>query len=305
MTDPKAIDLIGVPMDLGAARRGVDMGPSAIRIAGVVERVAALGHEVIDRGNMEVHGRESCPEGDARAKFDEEIGAVCERLAGHVAETVRSGRFPLVLGGDHSIAMGTVSGIAGVLRERGERLGLIWFDAHTDMNTPETSPTGNVHGMPLAALLGYGAERFTRLGGFAPKVHPDNCVLIGIRSVDPEERRIVRESGVHVFTMKEVDRLGMAEVVEQALEFATTGTAGFHLSFDLDGLDPHVAPGVGTPVAGGISYREAHLLMELVADSGRLIGLEMVELNAVLDERNRTAEVAVEMIQSALGRRIL
>ena len=301
----RAIDLFGVPMDLGADRRGVDMGPSAIRIAGVVQRLEQLGHDVTDRGRVTCAAMESSAPGDGGSKYAAEIAACCADLAERVAASAADGRFPLVLGGDHSIAMGTVSGLAKAHREKGEKIGLIWFDAHGDMNTPETSPSGNVHGMPLAALLGYGDELFTEIGGASPKVDPENCVLIGIRSLDAREREMVRKSGIHVFTMKEVDRLGMAEVVDQAIEFASRGTAGIHLSFDLDGLDPAVAPGVGTAVPGGINYREAHLMMELLADSDRLIGLEMVELNAVLDERNRTAELAVGLILSALGRRIL
>lgn len=299
------IDLFGVPMDLGASRRGVDMGPSALRIADVVERIENLGRVVRDHGNIACPGKETAEIGDEKARFGAAILDCCEELAHGVGQTVEEGHFPLVLGGDHSIAVGTVTGISRVHRERGEKIGLIWFDAHGDMNTPESSLSGNVHGMPLAMLLGHGPESFRNLGGFEQKVDPANCVLIGIRDVDRREREIILESGVHAFTMKEVDRLGMAGVVEQAIDLASDGTAGFHLSFDLDGLDPQVAPGVGTPVAGGISYREAHLMMELVADSNRLIGLEVVELNAVLDHRNATAEMAVELIQSALGRCIL
>ena len=299
------IDLFGVPMDLGADRRGVDMGPSAIRIARVVERLEALGHEVVDRGNVKVAAMETSEFGEPKAKYADDILDCVDRLAQNVATSVRENRFPLVLGGDHSIAVGTVTGISQVYRELGESIGLIWFDAHGDMNTPESSPSGNVHGMPLAMIMGYGPKEFVELGGFAPKVAPGNTVLIGIRSIDKHEREIIRQSGIHVFTMKEVDRLGMAEVVEQAIEYASRGTSGFHLSFDLDGLDPQVAPGVGTPERGGINYREAHLLMELVADSKRLLGLEVVELNAVLDNTNMTAELSVGLIESALGLRIL
>ncbi len=292
-------------MDLGADRRGVDMGPSAIRIAGVVPRLEAQGHEVRDHGNIPVAAMEGANVGDGNAKYEKEILECCRRLSEWVRATVEDGGFPLVLGGDHSIAIGTISGLSSVYRDRGENIGLIWFDAHGDMNTPDTSPSGNVHGMPLAVLLGHGSPSFTDMLGFSPKVDPSRCVLIGIRSLDPREREIVRQSGIHVFTMKEVDRLGMASVTEQAIEIASRGTAGIHLSFDLDGLDPVVAPGVGTPVPGGINYREAHLMMELLADSEKLIGLEMVELNAVLDTRNQTGEVTVGLIQSALGRRIL
>lgn len=299
------IDLFGVPMDLGAARRGVDMGPSAIRIANIVARLTRLGHHVTDRGNIEVAAMETSDLGPGNAKFATQILDCCERLAAKVAATISEGRFPLVLGGDHSIAVGTVTGISQVYRQHGERIGLIWFDAHGDMNTPDTSPSGNIHGMPLAMLLGFGPQEFTHLGGFCPKVAPENTVLIGIRSLDQGEREKLRNTGIHVFTMKEVDRLGMAEVVDQAIEYACRGTAGLHLSVDLDGLDPLVAPGVGTPERGGINYREAHLMMELIADSNRLLGLEIVELNAVLDSGNATAELAVNLAESALGLRIL
>jgi len=301
----RAIDLFGVPMDLGADRRGVDMGPSAIRIAGVVDKLRKLGHEVVDRGRVSCEEMESSSPGESGSKYEAEIAACCVSLAERVAASADDGRFPIVLGGDHSIAMGTVSGLAKSYRSRDEKIGLIWFDAHGDMNTPDTSPSGNVHGMPLAALLGHGSETFTEIGGFSPKVDASNCVLIGIRSLDGREREMVRQSGIHVFTMKEIDRLGMAEVVDQAIEYASRGTAGIHLSFDIDGLDPLVAPGVGTAVPGGVNYREAHLMMELLSDCEKLIGLEIVELNAVLDERNRTAELAVDLILSALGSRIL
>jgi arginase len=301
----REIDLYGVPMDLGADRRGVDMGPSAIRIAGVVSRVAALGHEIVDRGTIDVATMEEAEIGDRHRKYEEAIIDCCQRLGERVAHTVGRGRFPLVLGGDHSIAVGTVSGIASVHRERQQKIGLIWFDAHADMNTPETSPSGNVHGMPLAALLGFGSEPMQVLFGAWPKVEPQNTVLIGIRSLDTSERDVLKRSGVKAFTMKEIDRLGMGVVTEQAIAAATAGTAGFHLSFDLDGMDPLVAPGTGTPEPGGVTYREAHLMMELIADSERLIGLEMVEVNSILDNRNQTAELAVGLIASALGRRIL
>jgi len=292
-------------MDLGADRRGVDMGPSAIRIAGIVAELEALGHTVSDCGNVDVAVMETSESGSGDAKYASEILDCCVRLSDRVAASVGQDRFPVVLGGDHSIAVGTISGISRAYRERNEKVGLIWFDAHGDMNTPKTSPSGNIHGMPLAMVLGYGPDDFCGLGGFQPKIAAENAVLIGIRSLDHREREMVRESGIHVFTMKEVDRLGMAEVTEQAIQIASKGTSGFHLSFDLDGLDPAVAPGVGTAVPGGITYREAHLMMELVADSNGLLGLEMVELNAVLDERNRTAEVTVGLVKSALGNRIL
>ena len=301
----REIDLYGVPMDLGADRRGVDMGPSAMRIAGVVPRVKELGHTIVDKGNIYVASMESAALGDKKAKYESEIVDCCKRLAEQVSETVSGGRFPLVIGGDHSIAVGTVSGIAKVHHEKGHKIGMIWFDAHADMNTPRTSPSGNVHGMPLAALLGHGSKALTDLCGFAPKISPENTVLIGIRSLDTTERAIVKKSGVRVFTMKEIDRMGMGAVIDQAIATVTSGTAGFHLSFDLDGMDPKDAPGTGTPEQGGVTYREAHLMMELISDSEKLIGLEMVEVNAILDHHNKTADLAVGLVASALGRRIL
>ena len=301
----RAIDLLGVPMDLGASRRGVDMGPSALRIAGILERLRRLGHDVVDRGNLPVPAMESAPAGDARARYLEPIHRTCEELRRVLAATLGEGRFPLVLGGDHSLAVGTVAAVAAHHRARGERIGLIWFDAHGDMNTPETSPSGNLHGMPLAMTLGYGAADMVRLGGFAPKIAPENCALIGVRSLDPWEREVVQQSGVRVFTMKEIDRLGIGTVTEQAIAAATAGTAGCYFSMDLDGLDPQIAPGTGAPEPGGVSYREAHLMLELVADSGRLLGFECVELNPILDDCNRTAELAVALVASALGEQIL
>jgi arginase len=290
---------------LGASRRGVDMGPNAMRIAGLAERLRKLGHTVEDLGNLAVPAMETTPAGDQRAKYVAAIAASCEDLCKQVRESLGRGRFPLVLGGDHSLAAGTIAAQAAHRRETGQQIGLIWFDAHADMNTPESSPSGNVHGMPLAMALGYGPEAMVRLAGFAPKVEARNCVLIGARSLDPWERELVQRSGIAVFTMKEIDRLGMGTVADRAIAAAGDGTAGIHLSFDLDGLDPLIAPGTGTPEPGGVSYREAHLLLELLADTGRLIGLECVELNPILDHRNATAELAVELIASALGERIL
>jgi len=300
-----AIDLYGVPMDLGASRRGVDMGPNALRIAGLAERLRRLGHEVEDRGNVNVPAMETTSPGDERAKYLAAIASSCEELCRQVRESLTRGRFPLVLGGDHSLAAGTIAAQAAHRRQVGGRIGLIWFDAHADMNTPESSPSGNVHGMPLATALGYGPDVLTRLGGFAPKVDPRHCVLIGARSLDPWERELVQRSGIQVYTMKEIDRLGMGTVTERAIAAASDGTAGIHLSFDLDGLDPLIAPGTGTPEPGGVSYREAHLFLELLADTGLLIGFECVELNPILDLRNATAELAVELIASAFGERIL
>jgi arginase len=301
----KRVDLFGVPMDLGGFRRGTDMGPSAIRIAGLEEKLEQLGYDVKDGGDFHVESRETTRMGDARSKYAREIARCCEQLRRKVRASLAKGRRPLVLGGDHSIAIGTVAGVAGHHRERGEPIGLIWVDAHGDMNSPATSPSGNVHGMPLGVLLGWGTPELVNLGGFAPKVKPEHTVLIGIRDLDVGERDLVKKSGALVFTMKEVDQFGMSEVARRAIERVTYGTAGFHLSVDLDGIDPMVAPGVATAVNGGLDFREAHLLMELVADSRRLLSMEVVELNPVLDTQNRTAEFAVGLVLSAFGRQIL
>ncbi len=292
-------------MDLGGFRRGTDMGPSAIRIAGITSKLEALGYSVRDLGDIRVAPRETIAVGSPKAHFLSHIRDSCEELRLKVLDSLESGHLPLVIGGDHSIAVGSIAGTAGFYRQRSAALGLIWVDAHADMNTPESSPSGNVHGMPLSIVLGLGAEELVRLGGFAPKVDPRHVALIGIRDVDREERRIVSESGVHVFTMKEVDRFGMNEVAQRALEAVGRGTAGIHVSVDLDAIDPDVAPGVATPARGGLTYRETHLLMELIADSRKMVAMDVVEHNPVLDSRNFTAEIAVEMVLSALGRSIL
>lgn len=303
--DTRRVSLLGVPMDLGGGRRGVDMGPSALRIACVEEAVRALGYEWNDRGNVPVPQPESREPRDTHARFLGEIAHCCQRLRARVERVLAEEELPLVVGGDHSIAVGTVAGIAAHHRARGEAIGLLWFDAHADMNTPGTTISGNVHGMPLAACLGHGAPELVELAGFAPMVRPENTVLIGIHDVDAAERTVVHESGIRAFTMRDIDELGMHRVLAEALEIVQDGTAGFHLSFDVDGCDPSVAPGVGTPVRGGASYREAHSVMEEVAESEALLGLELTEINPILDDRNRTAEFAVELIQSALGKRIL
>ncbi|HKD99848.1 MAG TPA: arginase [Planctomycetota bacterium] len=298
------VRLIGIPMDLGAGRRGVDMGPSAIRYAGIDAKIRALGHSFSDAGDVTVPIPEVRAPGSG-PKYLREIVRVCQRLAYRVERILDEGACPLVVGGDHSIAVGTITGIAASLRKRGEKPGLIWVDAHADMNTPDTSPSGNVHGMPLSVVLGMGAPELVGLGGFAPKLDPRNVALLGIRDLDPAERDIVRQSGIRAFTMRDVDELGMSRVMREAIALANDGTAGFHLSFDLDGLDPEIAPGVGTPVRGGIGFREAHLLMEMVSDSGRMLSLEATELNPILDTKNRTAELVVDLIGSAFGKRIL
>ena len=291
MSEQDLAHLIGVPMDLGADRRGVDMGPSAIRCAGVLERICKLGYEAQDLGDIPVQLPESRVVKGSRAKYLEEIAEACDLLRVQVNAAMEEGGVPVVVGGDHSIAMGTVAGVSEYHRARGEKIGLLWVDAHADMNTPDTSPSGNVHGMPLAACLGMGASDLTELGGFSPKVARENTVLIGIRNLDKSEKQIVRDSGIHAYTMRDIDEHGMAKVLNEALGYLTQHTAGFHVSFDLDGLDPSVAPGVGTPVRGGLRYREAHLLMELVADCGKLLSIEVTEVNPILDYRNDTAEV--------------
>jgi arginase len=302
----RAIHLIGVPLDLGGGRRGVDMGPSAVRIAGLVERLAALGFSVVDKGNISVPSRELTDAGEPHRKFIEPIIAVCTDVFDASSRSLLDGALPIVIGGDHSVAAGSVAAAASWARtERRAPIGLLWVDAHGDMNTPATSPSGNVHGMPLAALLGAEPRDLAEIGGFFPTVVPEKTVLIGVRNLDAHEKELVRMSGVHVFTMKDIDRQGIASVVEQAVSHASTGTAGIHVSFDLDVCDPGIAPGVGTPVKGGLDYREAHMVMEIVADSGRLTSLDLVEVNPTLDVRNATAELAVELALSALGQKIL
>jgi arginase len=284
----------------------VDMGPSALRIAGLAERITALGLTVTDAGNVAVPIPETQSSRHAHKKYIDDIARVCIDLYGHARVALDSGAVPLVLGGDHSLAAGSVAASAASARERSSLpIGLLWIDAHGDMNTPATSPSGNVHGMPLAALLGPEPLELSTIGGASPTVLPGHTVLVGVRNLDEREKELVRASGIHVFTMKDIDRLGVALVAEQAVELAAAGTAGIHVSFDMDACDPSIAPGVGTPVRGGLEYREAHMLMEIVADSGRLTSLDIVEVNPTLDLRNSTAELGVELVLSALGLKIL
>lgn len=299
------ISIIGAPMDLGAGRRGVDMGPSAVRLAGVNEKLAGLGYAVEDLGNLDVVQRESVQEGVTNARYLNEITRTCEALAARVEQALAADHFPLVLGGDHSIAVGTVAGLANHHRKLNQKIGLIWIDAHADMNTPESSPSGNVHGMPLACCIGMGPPALTNLLGFAPKVAPENVAILGLRSVDPEEKRHIQRAGIRAYTMRDVDERGLRAVMQEALEIVSNGTVGFHLSYDMDSVDPDEAPGVGTPVRGGLTYREAHLAMEVICDCDSMLGLEMVEVNPVIDEANRTAVLATELVMSALGKRIL
>jgi arginase len=302
---PRKIRVIGVPLDLGQSRRGVDMGPSAVRVAGLEARLEELGHQVEDGGNVLVAIPEQKKEGDASAKYLKEITATCTKLADLVLKTLEAGKVPLCLGGDHSMAAGTVSGVAEFYRRQQQRIGLIWIDAHTDINTPESSPSGNVHGMPLAALMGLWHSDLGNIYGFSPKVNPENCVLVGVRDIDAVEKENVRRAGIGVFTMRDIDERGMRTVMEEALRIAGRGTAGYHISLDMDWVDPEDAPGVGTPVRGGATYREAHLAMEIIADHSRMLSMEIVEVNPVIDEHNRTANLAVELALSAFGKKIL
>ena len=299
------IAIIGAPLDLGQGRRGVDMGPSALRVASINARLKSLGYEVEDLGNIGVEQAEAWPEGDPQAKYLPQIAAACDQLAAQVQDALSRGAMPLVLGGDHSVAIGTVSGVSRHFRERDQRVGLIWLDAHADMNTPETSPSGNIHGMPLACLVGMGPAELADLVGYRPKIAAQNTVIVGLREVDMVERPHVRESGVRAFTMRDIDERGLRAVMEEAIRAASDGTAGFHCSLDMDFVDPLDAPGVGTAVRGGATYREAHLAMEMICDSRRMTSIEVVEVNPVLDEANRTADLAVELIMSGLGKRIL
>ena len=299
------IRIIGVPMDLGQSRRGVDMGPSAVRVAGLQTRLKQLGHSVEDIGNVAVKQPEEQPYGEKRAKYLNEIAETCRGLAEMTEKTLAEGFFPLVLGGDHSIAIGTCSGVSDFFRKQSKKIGCLWLDAHGDMNTPESSPSGNVHGMPLASLIGYGAPELVELLGFKPKVEPRNVAIVGVRDLDAKERRLVKDSGVHAFTMRDIDERGMREVMSEALRFAKDDTEGIAVSVDMDLIDPADAPGVGTPVRGGITYREAHLAMEMIADSEAMASLEIVEINPVIDLHNKTALLAVEIVLSALGKKIL
>jgi arginase len=302
----RRIRVIGVPLDLGASRRGVDMGPSAVRVAGLEARLEALGHHVTDAGNIRVEIAETRTPGDKSAHYLKEIAKTCSRTAEAVLASLESGATPLLLGGDHSLAVGSVAGVAEFYRRQQQKIGLLWIDAHSDINTPETSPSGNVHGMPLAALMGLGPEPLAGMFGYAPKIAPQNAVLVGVRDIDQAERENLRRAGMtEVYTMRDIDERGMRAVMEEALRAAGRGTAGYHVSLDMDWIDPEEAPGVGTPVRGGATYREAHLAMEIIADHGRLLSFEIVEVNPVIDEHNRTADLAVELACSAFGKKIL
>jgi len=296
------IRVIGVPMDLGADRRGVDIGASAIRYAGLNDQLRHLGYTVNDIGNIAVPQPESQPtSGDSHLKYLEPIIQASEDLANAVTAALRDGEFPLILGGDHSIALGSITGVARVHRD----IGVIWIDAHGDFNTSETTPSGNIHGMVLAALAGLGHSSLTEIGGWSPKINKQTIVIVGARDLDPPEQEILRNERIHVFTMTDIDQRGMSEIMREAVDIASQASHGVHLSLDMDSLDPRDAPGVGTPVRGGLTYREAHLAMEMVAASGRLVSMDAVEVNPILDRENATAHLAVELILSALGKKII
>ena len=305
-THVPGVSVLSVSIDLGAGRRGVDMGPSAIRIAGLSAMLAEMGYVVREAGTVTAAGPETIDPGEHRLRYLAEITDVCRRSHELVGKVLAEGSLPLILGGDHSLSIGTVSAVAEHFAKSEEGIGLLWVDAHTDMNTPESTPSGNIHGMALAMLTGQGGpDELLSMAGFTPAVHPGNVCVLGARDIDAQEKEIVKESGIRVFTMAEIDERGMAACMDEAIARVTSGTAGFHLSFDLDGIDPMVAPGVGTPVAGGLTYREAHLVCEKVARSERMVSLEVVELNPVLDAENRTGRLAIGLMASALGKTIL
>lgn len=292
-------------MDLGADRRGVDMGPSALRIADLDDKLIALGYEVVDEGDIVIQVPEVLKIQDARLKYMPEIASACDDLASKVKRVLVDGHFPLVLGGDHSMAIGTLAGVSGYCRDAGKRLGVLWIDAHSDINVPGTSPSGNIHGMPVAASLGLGAEELQKVGGDFRKVDPENIVMIGLRSVDEGERTLIREQGIKTYTMSDIDRMGIYHVIHETLNYLQERTDFIHVSFDLDSVDPTIAMGVGTPVPGGLTYREAHLIMEIIAERGALSSLEVAEVNPILDTVNKSAVFATDLVASAMGKRIL
>ncbi|HEX8890753.1 MAG TPA: arginase [Pyrinomonadaceae bacterium] len=301
----RRVSILGVPLGFGSSLAGVDIGPAALRVARINQRIAQLGYEVRDLGDMRIARPQSAGEFAGKANYLHEISAACEEIAVEVQKLVSGGELPVILGGDHSIAIGSIAGVASSCRENQESLGLIWFDAHADMNTPETTPSGNIHGMPLSALLGFGAKELTHVAGFAPKLEPRFCAHIGARDLDQGERELIRRLGIRFFTMREIDERGMSACVDEAIVIASRAQGGYAVTFDVDALDPGDAPGSGTLVRGGLTYREAHLAMEKIAEAGGLRSLEIVEINTALDINNRTAELGVELLLSALGKRIL
>jgi arginase len=301
----RGVSILGVPLGYGASMAGVDMGPSALRVARLTKRIAQLGYAVKDLGDLQLIHPESEPAPNEKLKYVREISAACEQLAQKVREILEMDKLPLVLGGDHSIAIGSLAGVSSHCRETKQSLGLIWFDAHADMNTPETSPSGNIHGMPLAVVLGYGAPQLTEVAGFSPKLDPRFCAHVGARDIDIGERELIRKLGMRFFTMREIDERGMAACIDDAIAIASKASGGYAVTFDVDALDPGDAPGSGTLVRGGLTYREAHLAMEKIAEAGGMRSLEVVEINTALDVNNKTAELGVELILSALGKTIL
>ena len=301
----KSVSILGVPLGYGASMAGVDMGPAALRVARLNQRISRLGYSVQDLGDMRLERPQSFPDESEKLKYVREISNACEQLAREVEGILEADQLPLVLGGDHSIAIGSFAGAASYYNKRDETLGLIWFDAHADMNTPESTPSGNIHGMPLAALFGYGTPELTNVGGFAPKLDPQLCAHVGARDIDPGERELISKLGVRFFTMREIDERGMRACMDDAIAIAARGSGGYTVTFDVDALDPGDAPGSGTLVRGGLTYREAHLAMEKIAEAGGMRMLEIVEINTALDVNNKTAELGVELILSALGKTIL
>ena len=301
----KSVSILGVPLGYGASMAGVDIGPAALRVARLNQRIARLGYSVHDLGDMRLERPQSFPEVDDKLKYVREISNACEQLAKEVEAILEAKQFPLILGGDHSIAIGSFAGVVSHYKKQDETIGLLWFDAHADINTPETTPSGNIHGMPLAALLGLGAPELTNVGGFAPKLDPKLCVHVGARDIDTGERELIRKLGIRFFTMREIDERGMSACMDDAIAIASRGTGGYAVTFDVDVLDPGDAPGSGTLVRGGLTYREAHLGMEKIAEAGGMRSLEIVEINTALDVNNKTAELGVELILSALGKTIL
>ncbi|HEY6906949.1 MAG TPA: arginase [Ignavibacteriaceae bacterium] len=301
----KVVNLIGFPMDLGADRRGVDMGPSALRIANLKGKLEQLGYKVLDSGDIFIQNVEQQKIVNPRLKYVNEILRTSALLADKIEKILDKGQFPLCLGGDHSMAIGTIAGIASFCKRNKLKTGIIWIDAHADMNTDVTSPSGNIHGMPMAAALGLGNKRLVGFYGFSPKVKAENCALIGVRSIDPQERINIKKIGLPVYTMSDVDKLGIHRIINRVLQQFREKVDHIHVSFDLDSVDPEIAPGVGTPVPGGLSYREAHLLMESIAECGCMSSLEISEVNPILDRRNRSAEFAADLVASSMGQRIL
>jgi arginase len=304
-SDEWVVRLIGFPMDLGAGRRGVDMGPSGLRIAGVADKLRSLGYVVIDSGDIEIRAAEVQEIADPKLRYLPEIKHACTVLAENVKESLDKGEFPMVLGGDHSMAIGTIAGIAAHCRENNKRLGVLWIDAHADMNTPATSPSGNIHGMPLAVSMGLGSPELTSIGGDFQKLNPHQLVLIGLRSIDVGERKLIKDLKVEAYTMADLDKHGVHRLIAKTLAELRAKVDHLHVSFDLDSVDPMVASGVGTPVPGGLTYREAHLIMEAIAETGFMASLEVAEVNPILDTRNQSAEIAADLIASSMGQRIL